>query len=250
MNESKAKIKKRIKIYAEITDFESIARRYFINNFYDGMLTTLGIILGFFILFRGQQTINSHIIILTGLTTSISMFMSGLSGSYISEKAEQKRLKASLNKAMGIIKKKKEKEEGDKLLEEKEIKKAMLIDNFHDENQIKKSNLKKSNNKEKKAKTIQKKAERFASIIISLVNGVSPFLGGIVPLIPFFFAVKMEINLFIFSFLIVFICIIFLGIFVGFISQESLWKNVLQMLVAFGLTIIISILLLDIQLYM
>jgi predicted membrane protein (TIGR00267 family) len=237
---------KKIKTYTKITDFESIARRYFINNFYDGMLTISGILLGFFILILkgGQQTVDSHIVILTGLTTSISMFMSGLSGSYISEKAEQKKLKSELDKAMVIMKEEGEKKEDDKLLEEKEIEKAMLTVNFNDKNQRKKQNLKKSNNKRRKAKTIQEKAERFASIIVSLVNGCAPLLGGIVPLIPFFFTIKAGFNFFIFSFLIIFICIVFLGIFVGFVSRESLWKNVLQMLAAFGLTIIVSILLL------
>jgi len=234
---------KKIKTYAQITDFGSIARRYFINNFYDGMLTVLGILLGFFILILkdGQQTVDSHIVILTGLATSISMFMSGLSGSYISEKAEQKRLKAELDKAMVIMKK----EEEDELLEDKEIEKAMLMVNFNDKNRKKKLNKKKSNKKRRKAKTLQEKAERLASIIVSLVNGGAPLLGGIVPIIPFFFTIQAGINFFIFSFIIIFICIVFLGIFVGFISRESLLKNVLQMLVAFGLTIVVAILLLN-----
>ncbi len=238
---------KKIKTYAKISDFGSIARRYFVNNFYDGMLTVLGILLGFFILIfkDGQQTVDSHIVILTGLATSISMFMSGLSGSYISEKAEQKRLKADLDKAMVIMKEEREKEEDDNVLEDIEIEKAMLTVNFNDKNRRKKLNIKKSKNKRRKAKTLQEKAERFASIIVSLVNGGAPLLGGIVPLIPFFFTIKAGFNLFIFSFLIIFICIVFLGIFVGFISRESLWKYVLQMLVAFGLTIIVSILLLN-----
>ncbi len=236
---------KKIKTYSKITDFGSIARRYFVNNFYDGMLTVLGILLGFFILIfkDGQQTVDSHIVILTGVATSISMFMSGLSGSYISEKAEQKRLKADLDKAMVIMKE--EGEEGDKLLEDEEIEKAMLTVNFNDKNRKKKLNRKKSNKKRRKAKTLQEKAERLASIIVSLVNGGAPLLGGIVPIIPFFFTIEAGINYFIFSFLIIFICIVFLGIFVGFISRESLWKNVLQMLVAFGLTIIVSILILN-----
>jgi predicted membrane protein (TIGR00267 family) len=236
----------KFKTYAKITDFGSIARRYFVNNFYDGMLTILGILLGFFILIfkDGQQTVDSHIIILTGFATSISMFMSGLSGSYISEKAEQKRLKSELDKAMVIMKEEEQKEEDEMLLEDKEIEKAMLTVNFDDKNGRKKLNIKKSNKKRRKAKTLQEKAERFASIIVSLVNGCAPLLGGIVPLIPFFFTIKAGFNFFIFSFLIIFICIVLLGIFVGFISRESLWKNVLQMLVAFGLTIIVSILVL------
>ena len=183
----------KFKTYAKITDFGSIARRYFINNFYDGMLTILGILLGFFILIfkEGQQTVDSHIVILTGFATSISMFMSGLSGSYISEKAEQKRLKSELDKAMVILKEEEEKEEDDMFLENKEIEKAMLTVNFNEKNRRKKLNLKKSNNKRRKAKTLQEKAERFASIIVSLVNGCAPLLGGIVPLIPFFFTISI-----------------------------------------------------------
>ena len=237
----------KFKTYAKITDFGSIARRYFVNNFYDGMLTIIGILLGFFILIfkDGQQTVDSHIVLLTGLATSISMFMSGLSGSYISEKAEQKRLKSELDKAMVILKEEEEEEMNDKLLDSKEIEKAMLTVEFNDENQIKNLGLEKSKKKRRKAKTLQEKAERFASIIVSLVNGCAPLFGGIVPLIPFFFTLKATFIFFIYSFLIVFICIVLLGIFVGFISRESLWKNVLKMLIAFGLTIIVSMLLLD-----
>ncbi|GAI66596.1 unnamed protein product [marine sediment metagenome] len=135
-------------------------------------------------------------------------------------------------------------EEEDKLLEDEEIEKAMLTVNLKDKNRRKKQNLKKSNKKRRKSKTLQEKAERFASIIVSLVNGCAPLFGGIVPLIPFFFTIKAGFNVFIFSFLIIFICIVLLGIFVGFVSRESLWKNVFQMIIAFGLTIIVSILLL------
>jgi len=237
----------KFKTYAKITDFVSIARRYFVNNFYDGMLTIIGILLGFFILIfkEEQQTVDSHIVLLTGFATSISMFMSGSSGSYISEKAEQKRLKSELDKAMVILKEEEEKEVEDKLLDSKEIKKAMLTVDFNDENLIKNLDLEKSKNKRRKAKTLQEKAERFASIVVSIVNGCAPLFGGIVPLIPFFFTLKATFIFFIYSFLIVFICIVLLGIFVGFISRESLWKNVLKMLGAFGLTIIVSMLLLD-----
>jgi len=154
-------------------------------------------------------------------------------------------LKAELDRAMVIMKEDEEKNEEDILLEDKEIEKAMLTVDFNDKNRRKKLNLKKSNKKRRKAKTLQEKAERFASIIVSLVNGCAPLLGGIVPLIPFFFTIKAGFSFFIFSFLIIFICIILLGIFVGFISRESLWKNILQMLVAFGLTIIVAILLLN-----
>ena len=94
----------KFKTYSKITNLWAIARRYFVNNFYDGMLTVLGILLGFFtlILKEGEVAVASHLVILTGMGTSISMFISGISGSYLSERAEQKKLKEALNKAMVI----------------------------------------------------------------------------------------------------------------------------------------------------
>ena len=86
---------KKAKTYAKITNLWPIARRYFVNNFYDGMLTVLGILLGFFVLIlKGDQpSIDSNLVVLTGFGSSISMFISGLTGSYLSEKAEQKKNK-------------------------------------------------------------------------------------------------------------------------------------------------------------
>ena len=57
------------------------------------MLTALGILLGFFVILlsKPNQPIQSNYIILTGLGTSISMLISGISGSYLSERAEQKK---------------------------------------------------------------------------------------------------------------------------------------------------------------
>ena len=235
----------KVRTYDDITDFFSIARRYFVNNFYDGMLTILGIILGFFIsALRGSQhTIDSYLVLLTGFATSISMLVSGLSGSYISEKAEQRKLKLELDRAMVLVEEEQKKEEDIKL-ENEEIKKAMITVNLNRKNEKKKNGIKKPIIKKKKEKTIQEKAERFASIIVSLVNGGAPFLGGVLPLIPFFLTEKSGIDTFISSFLIIFVCLVLLGSFIGFISQESILKNILQMLAAFGITMVISILLL------
>ena len=236
----------KVKTYAEITDFLSIARRYFINNFYDGMLTVLGIILGFFIsALRGSQhTVDSYLVLLTGFATSISMFVSGLSGSYISEKAEQKKLKLELDKAMVLVEEEQKNEE-DLEIENEEIEKAMITVNLIPNNERRKRGIKNPIHRKNNVKTLQEKAERFASIIVSLVNGGAPFLGGTIPLIPFFLAENANINTFFNSFLIIFVCIILLGSLVGFISKESIIKNILQMLAAFGITMIISILLLN-----
>ena len=236
----------KVRTYADITDFFSIARRYFVNNFYDGMLTVLGIILGFFIsILRGSQlTIDSYLVLLTGFATSISMLVSGLSGSYISEKAEQRKLKFELDRAMVLVEEEQKNEEDIKN-ENEEIEKAMITVNINRKNEKRKRGIKNPRIKKKKVKTLQQKAERFASVVVSLVNGGAPFLGGIFPLFPFFFIKKAIFETFIYSFLIIFICIVLLGSFIGFISKESILKNILQMLAAFGITMVISILLLN-----
>ncbi|MHA1489623.1 MAG: VIT1/CCC1 transporter family protein [Promethearchaeota archaeon] len=230
------KFTEKLHIYNEITNFTGIARRYFINNFYDGMLTILGILLGFFVIILkdpSQPTIPSSFIIITGLGTSISMFVSGISGSYLSERAEQIKEKKELGRAMTHFEA--DKEEND--LEE--IQKAMITPL---KNKQKLNFLLKGKIKSKKVKTLHEKAETFTGIIVSLINGFSPFLGGIIPIIPFFLVSEAGIGIFIISFVIIFVCIIFLGMFLGKISKESMIKNILQMGLAFMLTIVIIIL--------
>lgn len=232
-----ANLREKIKTYNEITNFTATARRYFVNNFYDGMLTVLGILLGFFVVLLKDNLVNidSNLVVLAGLGSSISMLISGLTGSYLSERAEQKKIKDTINKSMII-----NEESGLNSAENQsfeEIEKSMLI-------KIKKKRLRKRNisrNNKGQIKTIQEKAETFTSIIVSIVNGFSPFFGGIVPLIPFGFVSEAGIVIFIISFLIILICIIMLGIFLGIVARESIIKNILQMVFAFFITIILSI---------
>ena len=231
------KPKSKYKTYDEITNFSLIARRYFINNFYDGILTVFGILLGFFVLLikdLPQHSISSAYILITGFSTSITMFFSGISGSYLSEKAEQKKMHIDLDKAMGLLNNEVP-EELDIEEEEREIEKAML-------KPVRLKRERKKKEKQKKVKSLYKKAENFASIVVSLVNGLAPFLGGLMPLIPFFLVLEAEFMTFMYSFVIIFIGIIFLGFFVGRISKESKIKSILQMLIAFTFTMIIALL--------
>jgi predicted membrane protein (TIGR00267 family) len=234
----------KVRTYAKITNLWAIARRYFVNNFYDGMLTVLGILLGFFVtIIKGDQhTIVSHLVILTGVGASISMLISGLTGSYLSEKAEQKKVKEDLKKAMvvDVIEEEIEIEESSEDI--KEIEKAMFIKINKDVNSRIRIRLRKAN---KKVKTLQQKAENFASIVVCCVNGGSPFLGGLIPLIPFLCVQDASLITFVISFLIIFICIILLGVFLGVVSKESIIKNVIQMTFAFFITVLISIFLLS-----
>jgi len=231
----------KFKTYANITNLWAIARRYFVNNFYDGMLTVLGILLGFLVtIIKGNQsTINSNLIILACIGSSISMLVSGLSGSYLSERAEQRKLKVELDKAMVLNENKEEKLEPEIDLDE--IEKAMLI-KIEKRKRFRK--IRSSDPNKKKIKTIQEKAEQFTSIIVAIINGGSPFLGGLVPIIPFFFVSSAGVIVFINSFIIILFCIVLLGVFLGTIARESILKNVLQMSLAFLITILISLFLL------
>ncbi|MHA1192598.1 MAG: VIT1/CCC1 transporter family protein [Promethearchaeota archaeon] len=224
----------KIKTYAKITNLWAIARRYFVNNFYDGMLTVLGILLGFFVLILESEThsISSRLVLFTCLGSSISMFISGSTSSFLSEKAEQRKLKVELYKAM-IIHDLEEKKE----LTIEEIEKAMLMRLKKN----KKTPLEKKENKKKK-KNILERAESFTIIIVAFINGVSPFLGGLMALIPFICVPVAGLTTFIYSFIIILVCIIMLGTFLGVVSKESIVKNIIHMLLAFGLTMIILIL--------
>jgi len=234
---------KKLKTYAKITNLWAIARRYFVNNFYDGMLTVLGILIGFFILIIESEThtISSRIVILTGLGTSVSMFISGSTSSYLSEKAEQRKLKLEIYNAMILNEMNENQNLGEKASIE-EIEKAMLMQLKRRRNKIK--TYKDEEERKKKSKNITERAETFTIIIVSFVNGLSPFLGGFISLLPFIFDPVAGLDTFISSFLIIFVCIILLGTFLGVISKESIVKNIFQMLGAFSLTIVILLFLL------
>lgn len=227
------------KTYLKITNVAAIARRYFVNNFYDGMLTILGSLLGFLTyILTGSPTVESHIIILAGIGTSISMFISGFSGSYLSEKAERRKIQNELEKAMGHFKE----ERGEKLEENvdvEEIEKAMLRQFPENASPVKRKKVFQKRKKEK-VKTLFEKAESFANKIVSLVNGGAPLLGGLVPLFPFFFVREAGLITFIISFLIIIVFIILLGVFLGVISKGSIIKNVLQMILAFIVTFLVT----------
>jgi predicted membrane protein (TIGR00267 family) len=232
----------KFRTYAKITNLWPIARRYFVNNFYDGMLTVLGILLGFFVIIFQSEThaVNSRLVIFTGLGTSISMFLSGLTGSYLSEKAERRKLKDELNKAMILDELKNENLTANSATQD--IEKAMLMKIDKKRKQTERDSD--DEKLKKKGKTILERAEFVTSIVVAFVNGLSPFLGGLISLIPFFFQVLAGFVTFLTSFIIILISIILLGIFLGLVSKESIIKNILQMLFAFGLTIGISILIL------
>lgn len=91
------KIFKKWKRYHKISDVGVITRRYFVMNAFDGALTMLGVVIGAFV---AGVLENSIIIISAGIAGSIAMGASGISGAYMTEKAERTKKLKSLEKAM------------------------------------------------------------------------------------------------------------------------------------------------------
>ena len=73
-----------------------IIRRYFIINGFDGAITVLGLLLGFFYV----GTTNIRTILAAGLGTAVAMCISGISSAYLSEKAEKIKELREIEKAM------------------------------------------------------------------------------------------------------------------------------------------------------
>lgn len=79
-----------------ISKSHDIARRYFVVNGFDGALTTLGLLVGFYI--SSSSSIN--VVITACLSAAIALAMSGFSSAYVSEAAERKREFRELQSAM------------------------------------------------------------------------------------------------------------------------------------------------------
>lgn len=69
-----------------ISRSHDIARRYLVVNGFDGALTTLGLLIGFYI----NNVSDLNIIITACLSAAVALGMSGFSSAYVSEAAERK----------------------------------------------------------------------------------------------------------------------------------------------------------------
>lgn len=78
---------RQFKEYDDIAEIGDIARRYFVMNAFDGILTIIGVLTGSY----AARVENASVVISTGLATSIAMGISGLWGAYFTEAAERKR---------------------------------------------------------------------------------------------------------------------------------------------------------------
>lgn len=243
--------RERRKLYAEMTDLGEITRRYFVMNFFDGVLTVLGFIIGSFIRFLQNAPPSKIDIIVPAIATSIAIGISGISGGYLSERAERKRNIIEMHKSMA---------EHTLTPSDIDTNAQYKVEDYYPVNPIKNFEEKESkvpqtehisvdpialshkstNLKQKKEPTIAEKAERYASWIASLINGVSPAVGGLAVVIPFFFdnpnIITDDIWVYISSFILIVILLFFLGAYLAKISKDSIWKYGIKMIVVGVLT--------------
>ncbi len=77
----------RFRFYDSITGMSKILRRYFVMNSFDGALTIFGMLLGSFL----ANVTDASLIIAIGMSTSIAIGFSGMTGALLTERAERDR---------------------------------------------------------------------------------------------------------------------------------------------------------------
>jgi len=92
--------------------------------------------------------------------------------------------------------------------------------------------------------TVISRAQRFATIVLSVVNGLSSGVTAFIPLIPFFFGKLIPINLsYYIGFALAFLILTGIGIFLGRISRRNIFISILKMTVAGVFVILLGYLL-------
>ena len=87
-------------------------------------------------------------------------------------------------------------------------------------------------------------ASRYATIVIALVDGISPFLAAMIVMIPFLFTGVISMHAAYFAAVGVgLVELFFLGVFLGAISRERLWLSGLRLTAAGLIALVISLLL-------
>ncbi|MHA1793303.1 MAG: VIT1/CCC1 transporter family protein [Promethearchaeota archaeon] len=206
------KIAERWKLYSKISNLGLVARRFFVKNMTDGILTTLGVVIGFFVLYLSDpaQISDNMIIILPGIGTAVAMCVSGVLASFLTETAERRKALLELKQEMVMFEGEDDEVEGDK---------------------------------KHKKKTLKERAEKFAAIVASLIDGFSPFLAALVVLIPFYFPGEPQIWEFIMSIILTCTLLFLLGTYLAHLSQMNYVVYGLKMVAMGLLTLIITYLL-------
>lgn len=156
---------------------DPIARRYFVMNFFDGIMTAFGLVVG------GAIAIGEPFaLIKAGLGASMAIMVSGFFGAYMAEKTERR-------------------------IELQELERLVM--------------------KDLKGTLIDDKAKK-AVLKLAAVDAISPFIGAILPLLPFFAVVLgfiEYITAIYFSIGISFVALIGLGWYLGKMMEEPPWRN-------------------------
>lgn len=186
---------KKWKQYHRISDVGPISRRYFVMNAFDGALTMLGVVIGAYV----AGILEPMPIISAAVAGSIAMGTSGMSGAYMTEKAERtKKLK--------------------------ELEKAMLTD------------LKNG---------LHHRSHKFATIFAALVDGISPALAAMLVVSPFFMVnpgiITVETAFFT-CIVLTLVVLSLLGVYLAKISDESMIRYGVQMLLVGCVTAFLCVL--------
>lgn len=88
---------KQFQLLFSISQSNLIARRYFVVNGFDGTLTMLGLLMGFYV---SNDDVTLPMIITACTAAAIALSVSGISSAYISESAEKKQELKELEGAM------------------------------------------------------------------------------------------------------------------------------------------------------
>ncbi len=181
--------------YDQIANIGDIARRSFGNNAFDGILTMTGVMIGSY----AADVTDPKVVIITGLSTSIAIMISGGWGAYLVETSERKK-------------------------DLKELGSSTLTD-------LSKSRI--------------GRASRFAVLTVSLVDGLSPFIGAFVVLLPFFFAkfVPNIYTLYIIGMGIALAALFALGLWLGRVAKENLIVYGIKTLMAGVVSMLVGFLL-------
>ncbi len=179
--------------YHHLAEVGEIARRYFAMNAFDGVLTTLGVLVGSSI----AHVRSAHQVIAVGLGAAVAMGVSGFYGSYLIERAER-----------------------DRSLRELE---DVTLSSLEDSDIA--------------------AASTYATIVIALVDGVSPFLAALLVLLPFLGGFMGIHAAYVTGVAIAFVELFLLGLFLGRVSRQRLVWSGVKLAVAGVLCIALSALL-------
>lgn len=179
--------------YHRISEVGEIVRRYFALNAFDGVLTTLGVLVGAYL--GGVESRATVVTVV--LTTAVGMSVSGFYGSYLVEKAERDRALRDL--------------------EESTL-----------------SSLK---------NTDIASASRYATVLIAVVDGASPFVAAMICLIPFAISSLATDAAYFAAMAVAFVETFLLGVFLGIVSRQRWVYSGLRFTGAAVIALVISFLL-------